>query len=352
MRKLVLLALVGLAAQLVDGSLGMGYGMTSSSLLLLAGLSPALASASVHLAEIGTTLASGASHWRLGNTDPRLVIRLGLPGAVGAFGGATVLSHLSTRAATPVTASLLILLGTYVLGRFALRPPRGSGSRRSPHGRRLLVPLGLVGGFVDATGGGGWGPVVTTTLLTGGRTAPRTVVGSVGASEFLVTVAASAGFLTGLGTAGISLGIVLTLLAGGLVAAPIAAWLVSRLPGPVLGTAVGGLILATNLRVLLSWSGTPTMTGVAVYVALAAVWSVFMLLSVRRASAVARATREETGQVIAEVRSGQQHQEAVETVVSSDEELTPVGSPTAPGEPTSVELARSRTRADLVVEPV
>ena len=234
MRKLVLLALVGLAAQLVDGSLGMGYGMTSSSLLLLAGLSPALASASVHLAEIGTTLASGASHWRLGNTDPRLVVRLGLPGAVGAFGGATVLSHLSTRAATPVTASLLILLGAYVLGRFALRPPRGSGSRRSPHGRRLLVPLGLVGGFVDATGGGGWGPVVTTTLLTGGRTAPRTVVGSVGASEFLVTVAASAGFLTGLGTAGISLGIVLTLLAGGLVAAPISAWLVSRLPGAVL----------------------------------------------------------------------------------------------------------------------
>ena len=112
MRKLVLLALVGLAAQLVDGSLGMGYGMTSSSLLLLAGLSPALASASVHLAEIGTTLASGASHWRLGNTDPRLVVRLGLPGAVGAFSGATVLSHLSTRAATPVTASLLILLGT------------------------------------------------------------------------------------------------------------------------------------------------------------------------------------------------------------------------------------------------
>ena len=216
MRKLVLLALVGLAAQLVDGSLGMGYGMTSSSLLLLAGLSPALASASVHLAEIGTTLASGASHWRLGNTDPRLVVRLGLPGAVGAFSGAAVLSHLSTRAATPVTASLLILLGTYVLGRFALRPPSGSGSRRSPHGRRLLVPLGLVGGFVDATGGGGWGPVVTTTLLTGGRTAPRTVVGSVGASEFLVTVAASAGFLTGLGTAGISLGIVLTLLAGAL----------------------------------------------------------------------------------------------------------------------------------------
>ena len=347
MRKLVLLALVGLAAQLVDGSLGMGYGMTSSSLLLLAGLSPALASASVHLAEIGTTLASGASHWRLGNTDPRLVVRLGLPGAVGAFGGATVLSHLSTRAATPVTASLLILLGTYVLVRFALRPPRGSGSRHSPHGRRLLVPLGLVGGFVDATGGGGWGPVVTTTLLTGGRTAPRTVVGSVGASEFLVTVAASAGFLTGLGTAGISLGIVLALLAGGLVAAPIAAWLVSRLPGAVLGTAVGGLILATNLRVLLSWAEASARTGVMVYGALGVIWAAFLTLAIRKARASAKDIREETDQALEEVRSTHQRGHAPKVAVP-DDPITAGGSV----RPVSVEPARSRTHADLVVEPV
>ena len=347
MRKLVLLALVGLAAQLVDGSLGMGYGMTSSSLLLLAGLSPALASASVHLAEIGTTLASGASHWRLGNTDPRLVVRLGLPGAVGAFSGATVLSHLSTRAATPVTASLLILLGAYVLGRFSLHPPRGSGSGRSPHGRRLLVPLGMVGGFVDATGGGGWGPVVTTTLLTGGRTAPRTVVGSVGASEFLVTVAASAGFLTGLGTAGISLRIVLTLLAGGLVAAPISAWLVSRLPGAVLGTAVGGLILATNLRVLLSWAEASARTGFLLYGALGVVWAAFLTLVIRKAQASAKDVREETDQALEEVRSTHQRGHAPEVAVP-DEPLTsgePIG-------PRPVYPARSRTSADLVVEPV
>ena len=347
MRKLVLLTLVGLAAQLVDGALGMGYGMTSSSLLLLAGLSPALASASVHLAEIGTTLASGASHWRLGNTDPRLVVRLGLPGAVGAFSGATVLSHLSTRAATPVTASLLILLGAYVLGRFALRPPRGSGSRRSPHGRRLLVPLGLVGGFVDATGGGGWGPVVTTTLLTGGRTAPRTVVGSVGASEFLVTVAASTGFLTGLGTAGISLGIVLALLAGGLVAAPVAAWLVSRLPGTVLGTAVGGLILATNLRVLLSWAETSARTGVMVYGVLGVIWAAFLTLAIRKARASAKDIREETDQALEEVRSTHQRGHAPEVAVP-DDPITAGG----PVRPVSVEPARSRTHADLVVEPV
>ena len=346
MRKLALLALVGLAAQLVDGSLGMGYGMTSSSLLLLAGLSPALASASVHLAEIGTSLVSGASHWRLGNTDPHLMVRLGLPGAVGAFSGATALSHLSTRAATPVTASLLILLGAYVLGRFTLRPPRGSGNR-SPHGRRLLVPLGLVGGFVDATGGGGWGPVVTTTLLTGGRTAPRTVVGSVGASEFLVTVAASAGFLTGLGTAGTSLGIVLALLAGGLVAAPIAAWLVSRLPGAVLGTAVGGLILATNLRVLLFWAEASARTGVMLYTALGVVWAAFLALAVRKARTAAKDVREETDQVLEKIRTAHRHDHASEAAVP-DEPVTAGG----PGGSTSVEPARSRTRADLVVEPV
>lgn len=287
MRKLILLALVGLVAQLVDGALGMGYGVTSSSLLLLAGLSPALASASVHLAEIGTTLAGGTSHWRLGNTDMRLVARLGLPGAVGAFTGATLLSHLSTSSSTPITATLLALLGAYVLVRFAVRPPAGTGARRSPHGSRLLVPLGLVGGLVDATGGGGWGPVTTTTLMTQGRTAPRTVIGSVSASEFMVTVAASAGFLLGLGTSGLSLGVVAALLAGGLVAAPIAAWLVSRLPGPVLGTAVGGLIVATNLSTLLSWASAPTPVYSVGYTLLVVAWVGFLLLAVRRARAEA-----------------------------------------------------------------
>ena len=105
MQRLILLALVGLAAQLVDGALGMGYGVTSSSLLLFVGLSPALASASVHLAEMGTNVASGVSHWRLGNVDWRLVGRLGVPGAIGAFAGATFLSNLSTEAATPVMAA-------------------------------------------------------------------------------------------------------------------------------------------------------------------------------------------------------------------------------------------------------
>lgn len=252
MRTLLVLGVVGFFAQLVDGSLGMGYGVTSTSMLLTAGLTPAVASASVHLAEIGTNAASGLAHWRLGNVDRRLVLRLGVPGAIGAFLGATFLSHLSTAWAAPLMAGILFVLGLYILLRFALRPPAVSRARTSPHGSRFLVPLGFVGGFVDATGGGGWGPVSTTTLLSAGKTAPRTVVGSVDTSEFLVTASASLAFVIGLGMSGIDLRFVAVLLVGGLIAAPVAAWLVSRLPAPVLGTGVGGLIVLTNLRTLLS----------------------------------------------------------------------------------------------------
>ncbi|NNG19243.1 sulfite exporter TauE/SafE family protein [Naumannella sp. ID2617S] len=282
MKKLLILALVGLGAQLIDGALGMGYGVTSTTLLLLAGLSPAAASASVHLAEMGTNVASGLAHHKLGNTDWRLVLRLGVPGAIGAFLGATVLANLSTEGATPVMAVILGLLGLYILIRFALRPPRESRARVSPHRKKFLVPLGLVGGFVDATGGGGWGPVTTTSLLSAGRTAPRTVVGSVDTSEFLVSAAASLGFLIGLGTAGINFAFAGALLVGGLLAAPLAAWLVSRLPARVLGTAVGGLILLTNLRTLLKGFGiTGTPTTVA-YLVVSVLWVVAVVIAIGR----------------------------------------------------------------------
>ena len=177
MQTLLVFALVGFGAQLVDGALGMAYGVTSTSLLLVAGVNPATASASVHLAEVGTTLVAGASHWRFGNVDWKLVLRLGVPGAVGAFLGATVLSALSTENAAPYMAGVLLALGLYVLLKFSIRPPRVATARVSPHGARFLSPLGLVGGFVDASGGGGWGPVATPALLTAGKTAPRTVIG-------------------------------------------------------------------------------------------------------------------------------------------------------------------------------
>ncbi len=255
MRKLIVLAVVGLLAQLVDGSLGMGYGVTSSTLLILAGLTPAAASASVHFSELGTNLASGLSHWRLKNVDWRVVGRIAGPGAIGAFLGATVLSNLSTEAAAPVMAGILALLGAYILVRFVLGVrPRIAGRP----GLKLLAPLGLVAGFVDATGGGGWGPVATPALLTDGRLQPRKVIGSVDTAEFAVSAAASLGFLVGLGAAGINWYFALALLGGGLVAAPLAAYLVRVAPTHLLGVAVGGMILLSNGRTLLKSADVST----------------------------------------------------------------------------------------------
>ena len=282
MRKLVLLAIVGLGAQLVDGSLGMAYGVTSTTLLLAVGANPATASATVHLAEIGTTLASGASHWKFGNVDWAVVAKIGIPGALGAFAGATFLSSLDTSVAAPVMSLVLLALGLYVLTRFTVR-----GLRRDrlghPLRKRFLGPLGLFAGFVDATGGGGWGPVGTPAILASGRLEPRKVIGSIDTSEFLVSVAASLGFLLALGSQGISPTWVLALLAGGLVAAPVAAWLVRHVPPRVLGSAVGGIIVVTNTRTLLrsDWVGAPTDTRWLVYAAVYAVWAAAMAYSVR-----------------------------------------------------------------------
>jgi uncharacterized protein len=278
-RKLLVLALVGFAAQLVDGSLGMAYGVTSSTLLLLVGIAPATASASVHLAEIGTTLASGASHWRFGNVDWRTVGRIALPGAVGAFLGATLLSGLSTEVAAPWMAGILLVLGVYLLIRFSrpMRAPRGTGPLR----RRFLGPLGLVAGFVDATGGGGWGPVATPALLASGRLAPRKVVGSVDTSEFVVAVAASVGFFIGLGSEGFLLPVVAALLAGGVIAAPIAAWLVRVVPAQLLGAAVGGLIVLTNARTLMRAGDVPNDLRAAVYALVVLGWAAAIAFALR-----------------------------------------------------------------------
>jgi uncharacterized membrane protein YfcA len=249
MQNIIVLVIVGLFAQLVDGALGMAYGATSATLVLAAGYAPATASASVHLAELGTTAVSGYSHWRFGNVDWRTVRRIGIPGAIGAFIGAVVLSSISADVAKPWMAGVLLALGVYILLRFTIgRAPRPGGR---PYVRgRYLAPLGLGAGLIDATGGGGWGPVSTPTLLATGKMEPRKVVGSVDTSEFLVALAASLGFLVGLGSQGVKPAIVLPLLAGGVVAAPIAAWLVQLLTARILGAAVGGLILLTNARTM------------------------------------------------------------------------------------------------------
>jgi uncharacterized membrane protein YfcA len=257
MRRLVLLALVGLGAQLVDGSLGMGYGVTSATLLVAAGVAPVAASAAIHFSELGTTLVSGVSHHALGNTDWRTVGVLAAPGFFGAFAGATLLVNLDADVAVPVVASILIVLGTYVTWRF-LSPKRLRFGPRP--GARLLAPLGLFAGAIDSLGGGGWGPVGTSTLLASGRLEPRKVVGSVDTAEFVVAVGGSLGFLVGLGTQGIHWTYVVALMVGGMLAAPVAAAVVRYLPARVLGVAAGGLIVLTNLQTLAEWSDASAVT--------------------------------------------------------------------------------------------
>jgi uncharacterized membrane protein YfcA len=290
--QLSLLAVAGFLAQLVDGSLGMGYGITSSTVLLFIGLSPAAASASVHIAKIGTGASSGFAHHRFGNVDWQVARRIALPGAIGAFVGAVLLSGLSTASSRPISSSLLFLLGIYVLIRFlkgGLRPLRKGVPRL-----RFLIPVGLVGGFVDATGGGGWGPVATPALLADGRLAPNRVVGTVSASEFIVAIAASLGFFFGIGVAGVRFDYVAALLVGGLIAAPIAAYMVRHLNPRLLGVVVGGFICFTNARVILGAADIGGEAFLATYAAIVIIWVaaiVYVVSLIRRESRGARSSR-------------------------------------------------------------
>ncbi len=269
----------------------MGYGVTSSTLLILAGLTPAAASASVHFSELGTNIASGVSHWRLRNVDWRVVARIAGPGAIGAFLGATALSNLSTEAAAPVMAVILALLGVYIIARtiIGIRP-----RLKSQLTMKFLAPLGVFAGFIDATGGGGWGPVATPALLADGRLEPRKVIGSIDTAEFAVSAAASIGFLIGLGASGINWGFALALLIGGLLAAPLAAYLVRVAPTHLLGVAVGGMILLTNSRTLLKAGDAPDPARFAVYGAIVLTTLVGLYVAALRARRRADAQQQES----------------------------------------------------------
>jgi uncharacterized membrane protein YfcA len=300
MRRLILLALVGLGAQFVDGSLGMAYGVTSTTLLLAIGTNPAAASATVHLAEIGTTLVSGAAHWRFGNVDWKVVAKIGVPGAVGAFAGATFLSNLSTETAAPLMSIILLILGLYILIRFTtLGLPKGNLGK--PLRKRFLTPLGVVAGFVDSTGGGGWGPVGTPAILASGRLEPRKTIGSIDTSEFLVAIAASIGFIIGIGSEGVRYSWVAALLIGGIIAAPVAAWLVRHIPPRVLGAAVGGIIILTNTRTLLrsDWIDAANSTRYIFYTIIYVVWAAAIAYSVQQY----RKHRDEERRIIAEAEA-------------------------------------------------
>jgi uncharacterized membrane protein YfcA len=281
MRSLIVLAAVGALAQLVDGSLGMAYGVTSSTLLLATGVSPAAAWAAVHFSEIGTTLVSGISHHKLGNVDWRTVSIIAVPGGIGAFAGATFLSNIDGDLAKPWVAGLLLALGLYVIWRFL-----ALGGRRPQFRGRLsatfLAPLGVVAGLMDAIGGGGWGPVGTTSLLSSGRLEPRKVVGSIDTSEFVVAVGGSLGFLLALGRQGIDFKLAGALLVGGALAAPFAAWLVRKLAPRVLGVAAGGLIVLTNTKTIAEALGADGRVVLAVASVLFVAWVSLVVRAVQQ----------------------------------------------------------------------
>lgn len=281
MRKLLVLGFVGLLAQLIDGSLGMAYGVTSSTLLLAAGIAPASASAAVHFSEIGTSLVSGFSHHKLGNVDWRTVGILAVPGFVGAFAGATFLASLDGDTAKPWVAGILLALGLYVIWRFLVLGGRRPSFRSRPSAG-MLAPMGLAGGALDAIGGGGWGPVGTTTLLSSGRLEPRKVIGSIDTSEFVVAVGGSLGFLFALAHEDIPWGYAMALLAGGVIAAPIAAWLVKKLAARVLGVAAGGLIVVTNSRTIAEAFGASGSVVAVVCASLATLWITGIAWAVRQ----------------------------------------------------------------------
>ncbi|MCF2572372.1 sulfite exporter TauE/SafE family protein [Brevibacterium sp. UCMA 11754] len=301
MRQLIVLGLVGLLAQLIDGSLGMAYGVTSTTLLLAAGIAPATASAAVHFSEIGTSLVSGISHHKFGNVDWKTVSILAVPGFIGAFAGATFLAGLSGDAATPWISGILLLLGVYVIWRFLALGGRRPTFKGRP-GPKLLVPVGLIGGALDSIGGGGWGPVGTTTLLSSGRLEPRKVVGSIDTSEFVVAVGGSLGFLFALGSSGIEWSIAAALLIGGIIAAPFAAWLVKILPARVLAIAAGGIIILTNARTIALALGASTATVSTILVVLAAVWIALIVQAVRNERRTRRAEAAQEAEV--EVAAG------------------------------------------------
>jgi len=259
----------------------MAYGTTSQSLLLAVGIAPALASASVHIAEVGTTAASGISHWRFGNVDWAKVWPLAIPGAIGAFLGAVVLSSFITaEAAEPLVTVFLFGLGVFVLARFSFRRHERP-VRVRPVPRIFLSPLGLTAGFLDAAGGGGWGPISTPTLLSSGRMEPRKIIGTVDTSEFLVALSASIGFLLALSYAEIPWTVVGALLLGGVIAAPIAAYIVRILPARILGSAVGGLILVTNMKTFLEAVGIGGALAILIYILIVAVWIAAVVFSIR-----------------------------------------------------------------------
>ena len=229
---------VGFVAQMIDGALGMAFGVISSTLLISIGVPPAAASAGVHTVESFTTAVSGFSHVLHKNVAWRLFFRIMVPGVIGGALGAYVLSNIDAEAARPLVLVYLSIIGVYLIVRGIKYPPEEKEAK-------VIEPLGLAGGFLDAAGGGGWGPIVASNLLVQG-VAPRKVIGTVNTAEFFVTVTISATFIASLGWEAFTVATV-GLLIGGIAAAPVGGYAASRInPKPML-VLVGIVLLITSL---------------------------------------------------------------------------------------------------------
>jgi len=282
LRRLLIFSFVGFFAQLIDGALGMAFGLSSSSLLLAYGVAPAIASSSIHMSEIATTAVSGFSHYKFGNLDKKLALTLIVPGAVSAFLGAAFLSSLPGDMIKPFISSFLLLLGVYIIARFLFLRPSNDNKKRMPLKKRFLYPLGFLAGFFDSIGGGGWGPINTPVLLSQKGATPRKVIGTVDTTEFAVTTSATLGFLLFLGIEQFNWLWVAAFVIGGVLAAPLAAWLVRIIPAVILGVLAGGFIILVNLRtVLLSLSVSGDVLAL-VYTVLIAGWAAAVFFSIKR----------------------------------------------------------------------
>jgi hypothetical protein len=243
-QNILIFIIVGLVAQMIDGALGMAYGVSSNTFLLSIGIPPAIASASVHSAEVFTTAMSGLSHFRLGNVDKKLFLKLLIPGVVGGIVGAYILTlERESTIIKPLVSAYLLIMGLTILWKAAQKAQEKEVTR-------FLIPLGAIGGFFDAIGGGGWGPIVTTTVIARGHN-PRLTVGSVNATEFFVTFAEAVTFVITI-PALISQywQIIVGLLIGGVIAAPLAAYVCKKLPTRSLMILVGILIIILSIRTI------------------------------------------------------------------------------------------------------
>jgi uncharacterized membrane protein YfcA len=238
--------IVGLVCGFIDSALGMGYGVSSVTILLSFGIVPAIASASIHTAEGFVDIVSGVSHWKLGNVNKELLLKLTVPGIIGAILGAYTLSLMSLSFAKPVVSSILLVMGLLILLRFALK--KGVILRKIPS--RLISLLGFAAAFVDVCGGGGWGPILTPTLILDGHE-PRKAVGTVEITEPIISFTAVIVFGLLFGFETFLWQLVLPLMIGGFVLTPLAAYLTKKIPKQLFGVLIGVWLMALNLRTLL-----------------------------------------------------------------------------------------------------